>query len=210
MCSPSYHHNGFVATYALEHMMYSYTLLFWVVLYHFYYDHLLNDNLYYAPCFVCWALFGSLVSVVCNRRLYAQVHELPESHCGDNRKETLLSWLHIYYSHLTSVRLEQSVCRGSLITTHIMLLALLVEYSLVTWHQQCVTVYHVPKCMNWHKAIVVITRRAHCIHDCIYITPILLLLDLSPLCVIDHLWPLILWSLLCLLSTLWLIGTSNV
>ena len=27
MCPPGYHHNGFVATHALGHMMYSYTLL---------------------------------------------------------------------------------------------------------------------------------------------------------------------------------------
>ena len=27
MCPPGYHHNGFVATHALEHMMYDYTLL---------------------------------------------------------------------------------------------------------------------------------------------------------------------------------------
>ena len=32
-----------------------------------------------------------------------------------------------------------------------------------------------PKCMSCHKAIAVITGRAHCFHDCIYITPILLL-----------------------------------
>ena len=38
-----------------------------------------------------------------------------------------------------------------------------------------VTVHHVPKCMSCHKAIVVITGRAHCFHDYIYITPILLL-----------------------------------
>ena len=31
------------------------------------------------------------------------------------------------------------------------------------------TVHHVPKCMSCHKAIVVITGRAHCFHDCIYI-----------------------------------------
>ena len=34
---------------------------------------------------------------------------------------------------------------------------------------------HVPKWMSCHKAIVVITGRAHCFHDCIYITLILLL-----------------------------------
>ena len=27
MCPPGYHHNGFVATHALGHLMYSYTLL---------------------------------------------------------------------------------------------------------------------------------------------------------------------------------------
>ena len=27
ICSPDYHHNGFVATHALGHMMYGYTLL---------------------------------------------------------------------------------------------------------------------------------------------------------------------------------------
>ena len=35
--------------------------------------------------------------------------------------------------------------------------------------------HHVPKCMSSHKATVVITGRAHCFHDYIYITPILLL-----------------------------------
>ena len=34
--------------------------------------------------------------------------------------------------------------------------------SLVPWHQQCVTVHHVPKWMSYHKAIGVITGRAHC------------------------------------------------
>ena len=29
----------------------------------------------------------------------------------------MFSWLHIYYAHLASVRFEQSVCRGSLMTT---------------------------------------------------------------------------------------------
>ena len=83
MCRPGYHHNGFVATHALGHMMYGYTLL---------------------------------------------------------------------------VPMNQ-----------ITLLALLVEHSLVHWYQQCVTVHRVPKCMSCHKAIMVITGRAHCFHDYIYI-----------------------------------------
>ena len=50
-------------------------------------------------------------------------------------------------------------------------------------------IHHVPKCMSCHKAIVVITRRAHCFYDCIYIMLILLLWDLNVLCIVDHLWP---------------------
>ena len=46
MCPPGYHHNGFVETHALGHMIY-----------------------------------GSCV----------QVHEFPQSHCGDNREGTLFS-----------------------------------------------------------------------------------------------------------------------
>ena len=84
MCPPDYHHNGFVATHALGHMMYGYTLL---------------------------------------------------------------------------VPMIQRVLKD----------------SLVHWYQQCVTVHHVPKCMSCHKAIVVITGRAHCFHDYIYITLMLLL-----------------------------------
>ena len=51
MCPPGYHHNGFVASHALGHMMYGYI----------------------------------------NRTSCAQVHELPQSHCGDNREGTLFS-----------------------------------------------------------------------------------------------------------------------
>ena len=49
--------------------------------------------------------------------------------------------------------------------------------------------YHVPKWISCHKAILVITAKAHCFHDCIHITPILLLRYLSTysLCVVDHL-----------------------
>ena len=52
MCPPGYHHNGFVATHALGHMMHGYMI---------------------------------------NRTSCAQVHELPQSHCGDNREGTLFS-----------------------------------------------------------------------------------------------------------------------
>ena len=56
MCPPGYHHNGFVTTHALGHMMYG-----------------------------CTQALGH------NRTSCAQVHELPQSHCGDNREGTLFS-----------------------------------------------------------------------------------------------------------------------
>ena len=36
-------------------------------------------------------------------------------------------------------------------------------------HMMYITVYHVLKCVNCHKAIEVITGRAHCFHNCIYL-----------------------------------------
>ena len=48
----------------------------------------------YAPCLACWALFGSFVPAMCNHISCAQMHESPQSHCGDNRDQegTLFSW----------------------------------------------------------------------------------------------------------------------
>ena len=51
MCPPGYHHNNFVPTHALGHMMYGED----------------NDD------------------------VHVQVHELPQSHCGDNREDILFS-----------------------------------------------------------------------------------------------------------------------
>ena len=78
---------------------------------------------------------------------------------------------------------------------------------LIHWHQQCVTVDCVANCMSWHKVIVVITGKAHCFHDYISVTPILLLWNLSTMCVVDHLWSLILRLLLSFLNTIWFIGS---
>ena len=60
MCPPGYHHNGFVATHALGHMMYG------------------------SSC-------AQVYPTVPNRTSCAQVHELPQSHCGDNWEGTLFS-----------------------------------------------------------------------------------------------------------------------
>ena len=49
------------------------------------------------------------------------------------------------------------------------------NYALAHMMYGCNIIYHVPKCMSCQKAIVVITGRAHRFHECIYITPVLLL-----------------------------------
>ena len=55
----------------------------------------------------------SLLSAMFNRTSCAQVHELPQSHCGDNRKGTLLSRFHDFvswYHEYMRVCLCVSVC----------------------------------------------------------------------------------------------------
>ena len=64
MCPPGYHRNDFLATHALGHMMYG--------------------------TIVCPSALLLTVCII-NRRSCAQVHELPQSHCGDNREDTLFS-----------------------------------------------------------------------------------------------------------------------
>ena len=73
--------------------------------------------------------------------------------------------------------------------------------------KQLSTLYTVTSCAQ----VVVITGRANCFHDWIYIMPILLLPDLSTLCVVDYLWPLHIKSLVqtpndfCLCSLMWVL-----
>ena len=94
MCPPGYHHNDFVATHALGHMMYGYKLL-----------------------------------VAVNQRVFNKQSK------GRNISGDKLSPTHRV---LKSHRSKMGV-------------------------------------ISCHKAIVVITGRAHCFHDYIYITPTLLL-----------------------------------
>ena len=78
-CPPGYHHNGLVATHALGHMMYGYTLLVPMN------QRVINKQSKERN------ISDSLVPAMCNRTSCAQVHELPQSHCGDNREGTLFS-----------------------------------------------------------------------------------------------------------------------
>ena len=57
-----------------------------------------SNQIFYAPCLTCWALFGSLVPAMCNRASCAQVHDLPWGHwqIGKNREGTLFVFLTIY------------------------------------------------------------------------------------------------------------------
>ena len=55
---------------------------------------LLNKNFFFH-----WIYIYIYIIYILNRTCTscAQVHELPQSHCGDNREGTLFSWLHIIY-----------------------------------------------------------------------------------------------------------------
>ena len=77
MCPAGYHHNGFVATHSLGHMMYGYALLVLIN------QRVLNKlskerNKVVLSDPQQTALNGSLVPVMCNRISCAQVHELPQ------------------------------------------------------------------------------------------------------------------------------------
>ena len=74
MCPPGYHHNSFVATHALGDMIYGYKLLV-----------PMNQIILFEHS------FGLLVSAMCKRTSFAQVPELPQSHCSDNWEKTLSS-----------------------------------------------------------------------------------------------------------------------
>ena len=50
-----------------------------------------DDHLYYPPSLDSRVLFCSLVPALWNRTSSAQVHDLPQIYCGDNREGTLLS-----------------------------------------------------------------------------------------------------------------------
>ena len=91
MCPLGYHHNGFVATHALGHMMYGYTLLVPMnqrVLNKLSKDHKIRCQR---------ALFGSLLPAMCNRTSWTQVHELLQS-CFCEIWALCVSW--ITYDHL--------------------------------------------------------------------------------------------------------------
>ena len=68
------------------------------------------SRLYYAPCLACSAFFGSLVTPMCDGTSYAQVHELPQSHCDDNWEgishcfyDCIYIYIYIWYSFWATV-----------------------------------------------------------------------------------------------------------
>ena len=117
-CPLSYHHNSFVATHALGHMIYKYTLL-----------------------------------VSMNQRMLNKLSNL-------------------YQQFVTAIRFTGA---SNVLNLHHVLVPAICNCNEAHWYQQCVNLHHVSKCISCHKAVMVITGRAHCFHDCIYISPTLLL-----------------------------------
>ena len=66
----------------------------------------------------------------------AQVHELQQNHCGNNREGTLFSWLHIYITPILLLWDLSTVCRGSVLTSYINIYTVSVNiyiYTLTDW-----------------------------------------------------------------------------
>ena len=113
------------------------------------------------------------------------------------RFEESVSWLQVYLSAVDAKKWSPlrewdsltTVFHGKFPCTYLYLYLSLYVYIYIT--VIITALHHVTfKWMSCHKAIVVITGRVHSIHDCVYITLILLLWDLGTLCVMDHLWSL--------------------
>ena len=83
----------------------------------------------HKPC--VHQLYNRAYFVTTNHTSCAQVHELPQSHCGDTQEGISFSWWHIYYVHFASVRFERSVCRGWLMTTYIYMYIYIYIYFMV-------------------------------------------------------------------------------
>ena len=71
---------------------------------------------YHHNGFVATHALGWAHDVLLNmisRTSYAQVYELPQSHCGVNRGTYIVFMIaYIYYAHLASMKFEHSVCIG--------------------------------------------------------------------------------------------------
>ena len=116
MCPPSYHHNGFLATHELGHMMYGFTLLVLIeerVLNKLSKEHNISGHKSSTTHRVLMVIAFIYIMHIYYTHIYIYIYIYI----------LCIYIMHIYYTHLASVRFEHSVCRGSLMTTCIMLLA---------------------------------------------------------------------------------------
>ena len=104
MYPPGYHHNGFMATIALGHMMYGYTLLLpmnqrvlnklskernisvYIYIYIVMMETIFPPG-YHSNRFAATHVMMYVLSAV----HHAQLYELPQSHCSDNQEDTWFS-----------------------------------------------------------------------------------------------------------------------
>ena len=114
---------------------------------------------------------------------WSTTHRVLKSHRSKMSITYMLSWKQCALPVITTMTLWQLMHLGTWCTVHHVL-------KIIIGRASCACKPYIMP--SHHKAIVVITGRKHCFHDNIYIMFILLLWDLSILCVVDHLWPLIL------------------
>ena len=97
-------HNGFVATQALDHMMYGFTLLVPM--------NQRVPNLTSKEHNISshkWSTTHRVLNSYRGKKGVTYMQSWKQCLCGDNREGTSFSLLHIYYAYFVSVRFEYSV-----------------------------------------------------------------------------------------------------
>ena len=152
-----------------------------------------------SPCIACWALFCSWRAAVCNLASSAKVHELLKAIVVI----TMLAHRCHDFIYFTPILCLWDLCTLCAVD-HLWLEHFLHSLVPATCNRISRTQVHEllqGHCCGNQKGTLFSWSHIYYVH---------LLWDLSMLCVVDHLLPLILSSLLSLLSILWFISTSNV
>ena len=110
MCPPGFHHNGFVATHALGHMMYGYTLLV-PMNQHIYYAHLASVRFEHSVCRVSlMTTYITLHALLVERSLvhwYQQcvtVHHVPKCMSCHKAIVVITGGAHCFHDYIYILR----------------------------------------------------------------------------------------------------------
>ena len=105
-----YKRAGMYIMYIYKYIYYKYIFYIFVYIYIYIYVYMYTVIYIYVYIYIYY-IYIYIIYITIQHTSYARLHELSQSHFGDNPEDTLFSWLHICYAHLWSLRIEHSVCR---------------------------------------------------------------------------------------------------